>query len=117
MVSNNRPQEISNLSEFEMKNVLNCFLKEVFNGDLKIIDQTGWDNFEVLRVSANARLRWGIDICIQMLQAANNNLKNHRQLRRPSKERMSPKHTLNLSVDQVLAMLEVGSMSNIFLMI
>ena len=96
MVSNNPPNGIISLNDFQIEKVLLCFLKEVFSGDLKFIDQTGWENFEVLRVSANARLRWGIDICIQMLQAANLDLKN-RQLRRPSKERPSPKHTLNIS--------------------
>ena len=96
MVSNNPPHAILSLNDIQMEKVLICFLREVVSGELKCIDQTGWESFEVLRVSANARLRWGIDICIQMLQAANLDVKN-RQLRRPSKERPSPKHTLNIS--------------------
>jgi hypothetical protein len=96
MVSNNPSHGILSLNDVQMEKVLICFLREVFSGDLKFINQTGWDNFEVLRVSANARLRWGIDICIQMLQAANLNLKN-RQLRKPSRERSSPRHTIDIS--------------------
>ena len=60
----------------QVEKVLICFLREVFSGDLGQIDQKGWDNFELLRVSPKARIRFGTDICIQMLHKANDNLKS-----------------------------------------
>ena len=63
------------LSDIQVQRVLVCFLKEVFNGNLKLIDQTGWEEFEVLRVSATARQNWGLDLCMQMLYAANRKIK------------------------------------------
>ena len=65
------------LTDNQVEKVLVCFLREVFRGNLKLIDQRGWDNFEVLRVSANARQRWGLDMCIQMLFTANRNIKDN----------------------------------------
>ena len=62
------------LSDIQVEKVLICFMREVFNSNLKLIDQGGWEKFEVLRVSAKARLKWGIDMCIQILNHAN--LKN-----------------------------------------
>jgi len=64
------------LTNIQVEKVLICFLREVFNGDLGQIDQKGWDNFELLRVSPKARIRFGTDICIQMLHKANDNLKS-----------------------------------------
>ena len=76
------------LNDVQIEKVLICFLREVLRGDLKSIDQTGWENFEVLRVSAKARLKWGIDMCVQMLQAANTNMK----IRKNSIDKASPNH-------------------------
>ena len=64
------------LTDIQVEKVLICFLREVFSGDLGQIDQKGWDNFELLRVSSKARLRFGTDICIQMLHKANDNSKS-----------------------------------------
>ena len=64
------------LTNIQVEKVLICFLREVFSGDLGQIDQKGWDNFELLRVSPKARIRFGTDICIQMLHKANDNLKS-----------------------------------------
>ena len=68
------PEQQALLSDIQVEKVLICFMREVFNSNLKLIDQDGWEKFEVLRVSAKARLKWGIDMCIQILNNAN--LKN-----------------------------------------
>ena len=74
------PQIIVGLSDIQVQRVLICFLKEVFNGNLKLIDQRGWEEFEVLRVSANARQNWGLDLCMQMLYAANRKIKDQNKM-------------------------------------
>ena len=71
------------LTNIQVEKVLICFLREVFNGDLGLINQKGWDNFELLRVSPKARIRFGTDICIQMLHKANNNLKSKHKEKEP----------------------------------
>ena len=71
------------LTNIQVEKVLICFLREVFNGDLGQINQKGWDNFELLRVSPKARIRFGTDICIQMLHKANNNLKSNHKEKEP----------------------------------
>ena len=73
-------EEPTSLSDIQVEKVLICFMREVFNGNLKLIDQDGWEKFEVLRVSAKARLKWGIDMCIQILTNANLKNKNRAKL-------------------------------------
>ena len=64
------------LTDIQVEKVLICFMRETFNNDLKLINQSGWEKFEVLRISARARLKWGIDMCIQILNNANLRNKN-----------------------------------------
>ena len=85
------------LSDHQVEKVLICFLKEVFSGNLRSIDQKGWDNFEGLRVSANARLRWGMDMCVQMLQNANQNIKNFSNPQQPKEKTALKDSELNSS--------------------
>ena len=73
-------EEPTSLSDIQVEKVLICFMKEAINGNLKLIDQDGWEKFEVLRVSAKARLKWGIDMCIQILTNANLKNKNRAKL-------------------------------------
>ena len=64
------------LTDHQVEKVLVCFLREVYSGNLRLIDQRGWENFEVLRVSSKARQRWGLDMCMQLLYRANCNIKD-----------------------------------------
>ena len=114
------------LTNIQVEKVLICFLREVFSGDLGQIDQKGWDNFELLRVSPKARIRFGTDICIQMLHKANDNLKSKfkekdqhitHSLRSPSSGRLSLLHLDKVSPGNYqfnISVLKASSVTFIF---